>query len=223
MRSSIGSNLLDGASPIRQQVGVKGVKPVGNFVFGERSPLGFALATIKKGVDQIVIIVIVSRPSYRYGIPVPGGRGGETFHALLRLLRIVISADDDSCALPRRFEAGRKTCSHLYGDFINHGRDILGAVVQNDTFNFWGLLPAMQHRFPLNKARRWGLDQGSIGRAEVNFFPGTPVAVRVVDIAAACQEFKIALAAHFHASPLREQTRIKNITLVVSFAVKRGA
>ena len=81
----------------------------------------------------------------------------------------------------------------------------------------------MQHRLPLNKARRWGLDQGSIGRAEVNFFPGTPVAVRVVDIAAACQEFKIALAAHFHASPLREQTRIKNITLVVSFAVKRGA
>src|SRR5260370_8357748 len=81
----------------------------------------------------------------------------------------------------------------------------------------------MQNRFPLDKACRRSLHQRPFGGAEVYFFPWAPIAVGVINVSAARQKIKVALAPHFEPSPLREQMSIEDVALVISLPVERWA
>ena len=58
---------------------------------------------------------------------------------------------------------------------------------------------------------------------KVNFRPRTPVAIRVVYISAAGEQFDVASAAEISASPTGEDVGVKDIALISTFGIGRGA
>src|SRR5437016_2756866 len=79
----------------------------------------------------------------------------------------------------------------------------------------------MQNRFPLNESRRWCCDLSVL--PQIDFLPLTPVAVGIVNVAAAGEEFDTPLTAKFGASPLRKNVRVKDIAFVRTVGVRRAA
>src|SRR5437667_11088997 len=77
-----------------------------------------------------------------------------------------------------------------------------------------------EHCPPLNKARRWHSGIGIL--LEVNLCPSTPVAIRVVYISTAGEEFDVASAAEISASPSGEDVGVKDIALISTFGIGRG-
>src|SRR5437588_1965496 len=79
----------------------------------------------------------------------------------------------------------------------------------------------MQNRFPLDESGRGRCDLCVF--LQINFLPLTPVAVRIVNVAAASEQFDTALTAKFRASPLREDVRVEDIAFVRAVGIGRTA
>src|SRR6266567_8791758 len=79
----------------------------------------------------------------------------------------------------------------------------------------------MQNCLPLNEAS-WGRGYFCLF-LQINFLPGTPISVGIVDIAGAREQFNAALAAELGASPLGEDVRVEDIALVAAFGLGRAA
>src|SRR4051812_18931892 len=73
----------------------------------------------------------------------------------------------------------------------------------------------MQNGLPLDEAR--GRHLGRELLLEVDLFPGTPVAVGIVDVATAGEDFIAAGAADFQASPLGEISGVEDVAFVRAF------
>src|SRR5437763_12238608 len=78
----------------------------------------------------------------------------------------------------------------------------------------------MQHRTPLHEACWRGLEIAGVLAREIDLLPRTPVAVRVVDVAAAREKLISAFSANLSFAPTRKIARIENIAVVRAFAFR---
>ena len=125
----------------------------------------------------MIVVVIVHRPSHANGITVADGwrRGVET--------RLLDPADVHTRICAHRLRQRLVTGAGLHRDLIEIRCHVFGQIVQGDTVYARSGLACTQHGFPLNKPCRWNADLGIF--KEINFFPGTPVAIGIIYIAAA--------------------------------------
>src|SRR5436305_12510369 len=78
----------------------------------------------------------------------------------------------------------------------------------------------MQHRTPLHEACWRGLEIAGVLAREIDLLPRAPVAVRVVDVAAAGEKLISAFSANLSFAPTRKIERIENIPVVRAFAFR---
>src|SRR5271157_2723670 len=97
------------------------------------------------------------------------------------------------------------------GHIVHFRGDILGQIIECDTVDDGRAVTWMQHRLPLDEAGRWRVHRKLF--FEIDSLPLAPVAVGIVNIAAARKKIKVAATAHFDASPLGEILRIKDVAL----------
>src|SRR5215469_16218844 len=102
---------------------------------------------------------------------------------------------------------------HTY--VFNFGRNVLREVVEHYVLDGRPGAARAQYGLPLNEARRWRIHRLLL--CQVNLLPLAPVAVRIVDIAAARRQLEAAVSAHFGAPPLGENLGVEHIALVGSF------
>ena len=76
----------------------------------------------------------------------------------------------------------------------------------------------MQHRFPLRIACRWNSRFRFL--IEIDLLPRTPVAIGIVDVAAARQQFNVARAAELSPSPTGKNFGIEHVALIAAFALR---
>src|ERR1035438_7067967 len=110
--------------------------------------------------------------------------------------------------------------SGLHHDFVNLGRDVLGQVVEQNVIDVGRGSARMEHRLPLNEARRRDFQFRVPGKIDMR--PRAPVAVRIVHVAAARVEFDVAGSAHATAPPARKDVGIENVAFVGSFRLGTG-
>ena len=108
--------------------------------------------------------------------------------------------------------------AHLHGNIVYLRRHIFGQIVQSDRVDRGLDVSRVQHGLPLGVACRGNSHLGS-GR-QVHWLPRTPVAVGIVDVAAARQQIDIAGAAKFRAAPTGKNLGIENIAFVRTFALR---
>ena len=108
----------------------------------------------------------------------------------------------------------------LHGDVVDLRSDILGQVIQGDAVDVWSCGSRVQHGFPLGVTSRG--NSGFIVFAEVDLLPRAPVAVGIIDVAAAGVKIHIANAAKFDASPARENLGVEDIALVGALGLRPG-
>src|ERR1700730_6068450 len=111
--------------------------------------------------------------------------------------------------------------AHLHRYVVDFGRHVLREVIQGDSAYRRLGVSRVQHGFPLGIARRGNSHFGFLG--EIHLLPGTPVAVGIVDVAAACQQIYVAGSAELGSSPARKNLGIEYIALVTAFALRTWA
>ena len=116
---------------------------------------------------------------------------------------------------------GREPRANLRVDLIDHRRDVLGQIEKGDAVERRAGIAFMQHGAPLEKACGGRVD-GEIA-LEVDLAPGAPVAVGVVDVAAAREKVDAAGTAKVGASPLGEDVRVEDIAFEGAFAAGGGS
>ena len=122
---------------------------------------------------------------------------------------------------PGRFRERLIADADLHRYVVDFRRHILRQIIQRDgVYRRLGVSRA-QHGFPLGITRRG--NSGFRVLVEIHLLPGTPVAVGIVDVAAARQQVHIAGTAKLGPSPARENLGIKNIALIRAFALRTRA
>src|SRR5258708_3047040 len=113
----------------------------------------------------------------------------------------------------------------LYNDVVNFRSNIFGQEIQEDRVNARSGITCMEHGLPLHEARRRNLEFGTGGDGEINARPWTPVAVGIVDIAAARIKLDIRIAGTADAgvSPERKDARVEDIAFVRAFRLGSGS
>src|ERR1700683_3036995 len=119
--------------------------------------------------------------------------------------------------------------SRLHNDLVDFGSNVFGQIIQQDVVDARRGIAGTEYGFPLEEARGRDFQFGACGRVDTG--PGTPVAIGVVDVAAARIELDIgirtgigtAAAAHADASPERKNVRVEYVTLIRTFGLQAGA
>ena len=105
--------------------------------------------------------------------------------------------------------------SRLDDDFVNLGGNVLGQVGQQDLINARSGIAGVEHGLPLHEARWRNLEFGA-GR-KIDTRPRAPVAIGIVDVAAARIKLDVSGAAHAGAPPKRKDVRVEDIAFVRAF------
>ena len=77
----------------------------------------------------------------------------------------------------------------------------------------------MQDRLPLHEPRGGCSDLRIL--LQVDFFPGAPVTVGIIHVAAAGEQFDVAFAAELGSSPLGENVRIEDVAFIAALCLGR--
>src|SRR5579864_2612253 len=117
----------------------------------------------------------------------------------------------------QRREAG----AYLYRNIVHDRGDILGKIVDRHLINPGWRTGRLQDHAPLNKARCRNFQPRIL--THVYPRPGTPVTIRVIYVAAAGKDFKVATGTHFCATPSREDVRVLNVALECALSLRAVA
>src|SRR5207248_11618103 len=105
-----------------------------------------------------------------------------------------------------RMGRGLEAGADLYGHIVNNRRNILRQVVDCNFVNLGRRVGRLQDGPPLYEARCWNIQARIF--AKVNSRPGSPVAIRIINVAAAGKKLEITMATHFCTAQAREYWRI---------------
>src|SRR5579872_6270800 len=103
-------------------------------------------------------------------------------------------------------------------DIVKIRRDVLWKVIKHHAVDTRFRVVGMKHRLPLNKSGRRHMNGAVL--LQIYFLPRAPIAIWIIDVAAAGEELYIAKAAILYAAPSREYVRIEDVALVAPF--RRG-
>src|SRR5579862_4665219 len=117
----------------------------------------------------------------------------------------------------QRREAG----AYLYGNIVHYRGDILGKIIDRYLIKLGRGAGRLQNHAPLNKTGSGNLEARVLGH--INSRPRTPVAVRIVYVAAASEDFIVATGTHFCATPSREDVRVLNVALECALSLRAVA
>ena len=124
-------------------------------------------------------------------------------------------------AEPSRFRERLITHPRLDGNVFDFRRHVFRQVIQSDGIQRGLGISRVQHGFPLGIARGRNSHRRILG--EIHLLPRTPVAVGIVDVAAAGQQLHVAGAAKLGPAPPRKNFGIEHIALVRAFALRTRA
>src|SRR6202008_1030240 len=125
MRGRIGGDDFHGISTIRQQAGVEGVGFVGDVVF-EQQPTRFSVAAVVDGIDELILVLVVSGPLHSDGIAVVHAGDGRFEVRGRRSTDISPDGNAD------RFREGLIAGADLYRDVFDIGSNIFCQVVERN-------------------------------------------------------------------------------------------
>src|SRR5581483_10488990 len=136
-------------------------------------PSSLAISAIIDGVNQLIVVVVANTPFH-----------ANRFAVMNRIsLRIESLARIKADRTRRRLVAHSRSDSHV----VKLRSNILLQIIQSDAINTGRSLARVKNGFPLYEPSRWSRDFRVF--LKINSFPGTPVAVRIVNIAGAREEF----------------------------------
>src|SRR5436305_3149966 len=199
MRWGIGGDYSHRVSTIGQQTRVPRIELVGNVVL-QQLPVVFVVTAVVNRVDEIVVIIVVRGPAHGNIVTIFDRRRRrvETHRCCSRS-----ASEWNSHAFTRRLLRWYRSdaSANLHADILDHRRDVLRQIVERDTLYPRSSAARTQRNLPLHEAG-WR-DRKPLAVLQVDLCPRAPVAIGIIDIAAASKEIKVARAAHLRTSPLR--------------------
>src|ERR1700751_1720712 len=111
--------------------------------------------------------------------------------------------------------------ANLYANVVDIRSHILRQIIEGHALNPWSGISGVQDCLPLHETGGW--NPGLAISLGIYFFPRTPVAIRIVNIAATGKEFDVPSSAKLGASPAGKNLGIIDVALVGALRLWRGA
>src|SRR5262249_28061474 len=152
-----------------------------------------AFAAIVERIDHLIVVVVVYGPFHPDAVAVAndGRRDIEAWSG--RTTGSVAGIGH------RDFRQRLIADSHLDVHIVEIRGDVAGKVVEGDALHAGRNFTRVKHGFPLDKAGSRSADFGIL--KQIDLLPRAPVAVGIVDVAAAHEQFDVPGTAHVSAAP----------------------